>query len=331
MHLRILIPDESATEIVIRCALVRLGRDPNCEVPFDPDAYPMVSGRHARLDQTTNLCILTPLSQTNKTLLNDRPVEEPVPVKVGDRIRLGVSGPTVEIASLPPLDPPYFAAMIPAAQEGSGNTVRAEARHFALLRGSRETQRMSINKGGVIGRAAEQVEFVLDHPHVSRRHARLVVDNNRVSLRDLGSANGTFVNGRRLTRPVELKRGDRIEIGPFSLQFDGEALVSRSRSNNIELVSHNLKRVVRDRATGKTLTLLHDINLVIRPREFVCLLGPSGSGKSTLLALLSGRTVPDSGCVKINGEWPRTKRKQYGGFEKLLNRGSTLRSAHSDP
>jgi ABC-type multidrug transport system ATPase subunit/ABC-type multidrug transport system permease subunit len=60
--------------------------------------------------------------------------------------------------------------------------------------------------------------------------------------------------------------------------------------------------VVKDRATGKPLTLLHDINLVIRPREFVCLLGPSGSGKTTLLAMLSGRNPPDRGAVTVNGE-----------------------------
>ena len=106
---------------------------------------------------------------------------------------------------------------------------------------------------------------------------------------DLGSSNGTFLNGKRLTRPTSLTVGDRIEIGPFSLQFDGSGLVSRSRSNNIELTAHSIKRVVQDRATKQPLILLDDVNLVIRPREFVCLLGPSGSGKTTLLAILSGR------------------------------------------
>src|SRR5262249_31419306 len=42
--------------------------------------------------------------------------------------------------------------------------------------------------------------------------------------------------------------------------------------------------------------------LVVRPREFVCLLGPSGSGKTTLLAMLSGRNPPDKGSVRVNGE-----------------------------
>src|SRR5262249_54969371 len=68
------------------------------------------------------------------------------------------------------------------------------------------------------------------------------------------------------------------------------------------LVGHNLRRVVKDRATGQPLTLLDDVSLVVRPREFVCLLGPSGSGKSTLLAMLSGRARPDGGAVLVNGQ-----------------------------
>ena len=78
---------------------------------------------------------------------------------------------------------------------------------------------------------------------------------------------------------------------PILRALHGDAIAGRSRSNNIELVGPQLQRVVKDRTTGKPLTLLDDINLVIRPREFVCVLGPSGSGESTLLAMLSGRNV----------------------------------------
>src|SRR5207248_2989047 len=155
------------------------------------------------------------------------------------------------------------------------------------------------------------VRYHLDHPHVSRLHASLAVDGERVVLADLGSSNGTYVNGQRLTRPTTLKAGDRIDIGPFSLRFDGSGLVSRSRSNNIELAARGLKRMVPDRKTGQPLRLLDHISLVIRPREFVCLLGPSGSGKSTLLAILSGRNPPDVGTVALNGE------DLYAHFEAL--------------
>jgi ABC-type multidrug transport system ATPase subunit len=300
MRFRIHNPDGHASETTATTRTIRLGRDPACEIAFPADACPMVSGRHARIERSATSCVLTPLSQSNQTLLNDQPVEGPVPVKVGDRIRLGVTGPTVEIIAIP-LTESAPSTGRPEPAGGFGATVQAGPQHLALLRGSASAERMEIGQGGVIGRGPGQVEFVLDHPHVSRRHARLTVDAGRALLHDLGSANGTFVNGRRITGRVALSPGDRIDVGPFSLKFDGSALVSRSRSNNIELVAHKLKRVVKDRATGQPLTLLDDVSLVVRPREFVCLLGPSGSGKSTLLQMLSGRSAPDKGAVRVNG------------------------------
>jgi ABC-type multidrug transport system ATPase subunit len=157
-----------------------------------------------------------------------------------------------------------------------------------------------VGEGGVIGRD-DSARFPLAHPHVSRRHASLTVQGKRVLIEDLGSSNGTFVNGRLLGAPAALIPGDRVDIGPFSLEFDGSCLVGRSRANNIELAASSLSRSVQDRATGLPVALLEDVSLVIRPREFVCLLGPSGSGKTTLLAILSGRNPPTRGAVLVNG------------------------------
>ena len=130
-------------------------------------------------------------------------------------------------------------------------------------------------------------------------------------IADLGSSNGTFVNGCPLTGAASLVAGDRIDIGPFSLQFDGSGLVSRSRSNNIELAALGVRRVVQDRSSRRPVALLDDVSLVVRPREFVCLLGPSGSGKTTLLAILSGRNSPTNGAVLVNGE------DLYADFEAI--------------
>ena len=284
---------------------VRLGRGAECEVAVDPIAFPKVSGLHARIESTAQGFVLVHLSQNNRTLLNDTPIDSTSPVKVGDRIRLGFTGPAIEILAIEPVlqDGPL--------SRDFSSTVQADPRHLALLRGTGRTDRFALGTGGVIGRDAAVVQYHLDHPHVSRLHASLAVDGERVVLADLGSSNGTYVNGRRLARPTLLKPGDNIDIGPFSLRFDGAGLVSRSRANNIELVARGVKRVVSDRATGQPLRLLDHISLVVRPREFVCLLGPSGSGKSTLLTILSGRNPPDVGTVALNGE------DLYANFEAL--------------
>jgi pSer/pThr/pTyr-binding forkhead associated (FHA) protein len=59
----------------------------------------------------------------------------------------------------------------------------------------------------------------MDVHSVSRRHARLVVSGDTAIIEDLGSKNGTFVNRDRLSAPVRLSDGDRIEVGRACLTF----------------------------------------------------------------------------------------------------------------
>jgi len=63
-----------------------------------------------------------------------------------------------------------------------------------------------------IGRTKE-AGLVLDDPEVSRRHARFELRDGIVFLRDLESSNGTFLNGRKVTEPIEIRVGDEIDVG----------------------------------------------------------------------------------------------------------------------
>ncbi len=68
----------------------------------------------------------------------------------------------------------------------------------------------------VIGRD-RAAQLVLTDPEVSRRHARLETHDATVFVRDLGSSNGTFLNGRRLTGALELREGDTVDVGTTRL------------------------------------------------------------------------------------------------------------------
>ncbi len=59
----------------------------------------------------------------------------------------------------------------------------------------------------------------IDSVTLSRRHARIVVTNGEATVEDLGSKNGTHVNGRRVTEPVALKDGDQIEVGSVTMTY----------------------------------------------------------------------------------------------------------------
>ncbi len=78
-----------------------------------------------------------------------------------------------------------------------------------------------------IGRAPE-CELVLKDNRVSRRHARLAARDGVLVLTDLGSTNGTRVNGNRVTEVV-LGAGDRIQIGETSLVVETTGAEAEAR------------------------------------------------------------------------------------------------------
>jgi hypothetical protein len=79
----------------------------------------------------------------------------------------------------------------------------------------------------VLGRG-QDADVILADSSVSRRHAELHAGAAKVVIRDLGSSNGTFVNGARLTGSTELHDGDEVRVGSVVLRSDGVAGVSLS-------------------------------------------------------------------------------------------------------
>jgi FHA domain-containing protein len=65
----------------------------------------------------------------------------------------------------------------------------------------------------ILGREHPTADLVIADPGVSRRHARVLPRDGGVIVEDLGSSNGTFVNGNRISGPVELDTGDQLQLG----------------------------------------------------------------------------------------------------------------------
>lgn len=93
-------------------------------------------------------------------------------------------------------------------EEAAGQfLVRWASREFPLHEGE-----------NVIGRDPGAA-ISIDAPIVSRRHARIVVNGGGAMLEDLGSKNGTFIDGTRITAPTPLHDGSQIRVGDFQLSF----------------------------------------------------------------------------------------------------------------
>src|SRR5207244_2687900 len=78
--------------------------------------------------------------------------------------------------------------------------IRCGRREFDLLEGE-----------NIVGRDHD-VSISLNAPGISRRHARIMVTSNRVTIEDLGSKNGTYVQGQRIRGTRELHEGDEIRL-----------------------------------------------------------------------------------------------------------------------
>ena len=151
---------------------------------------------------------------------------------------------------------------------------------------------------GVTTIGREGCGLVLASPLVSRVHAEVgALPGGGHMLRDLGSTNGTFIGGQRITMPRLLEPGSLIQVGPFKLAYDGYSLLPFDQRGAMTLEAHNLVRRV---ASGRVI--LNKVSLVIQPREFVAIVGGSGSGKSTLLGALSSFSRASAGEVLVNGD-----------------------------
>jgi pSer/pThr/pTyr-binding forkhead associated (FHA) protein/S1-C subfamily serine protease len=88
--------------------------------------------------------------------------------------------------------------------------------HVVVTRGPLAGRCYAVGTELVIGR--QDADLLLDHPQVSRRHAVVRAIDGELEVEDLGSANGTFVNGGRVDEPQRLCPGDEIAIGPIVLE-----------------------------------------------------------------------------------------------------------------
>lgn len=77
--------------------------------------------------------------------------------------------------------------------------------------------RFPLGSGLSIGRSSE-ADIVVDDAYASEFHFRIAVQGDSAVLSDLGSTNGTYLNGRRVTVPTSLGRGDSIQIGNTILE-----------------------------------------------------------------------------------------------------------------
>src|SRR5450755_2492269 len=176
-----------------------------------------ISRRHAYVSRGSDgRLTIEDLGSANGTFVNGERIDAPVTLEAGDVIRVGKTALQVTAASgvVPETPAP---AQAPAT-ELSSSPAGAELVLVATV-GPALGRRLSPGDELVIGREASGEGRLGDDLKLSRRHARVARDAaGRLTIEDLGSANGTFVNDERLDGRRVLEPGDAVQLGATTLE-----------------------------------------------------------------------------------------------------------------
>jgi ABC-2 type transport system ATP-binding protein len=164
----------------------------------------------------------------------------------------------------------------------------------------------------IIGRGDPAMPYFEGDEEVSRRHARIARAGPYLVLEDLGSSNGTYLNGWRIPSPQLLNPGDLVEVGTTLLALVApDGTLSRRRPALI-VGAHGYEEQRPAQTTSVLYVtglkksygpnhVLKGLDIEIQPGEIVGLLGPNGAGKTTFVSIVAGMRTADSGTITLNG------------------------------
>jgi len=262
---------------------------------------PDVSKHHAEIFSSNGRLFIKDCS-TNGTFLNS--IENKIP--------------TSQITSLQPADTIYIAshalppekwygllrrlggkgAIRPVVAEGFEATSQPQHYVKALV--------SDVKAEVTIGRRKDN-DIVIAEPTISSHHARILRKGEKFIIEDLGSTNGTFINGKRLRDAAEITAQSDIRLANQQLYVDFSKLQQNQlgvmTDGSIHLDVNDLVYQIPNRRNhGKMLRLLDEVSLSVNPGEMLAIMGPSGSGKTTLLYFLIGSMSPTTGGIYYNGK-----------------------------
>ena len=162
---------------------------------------PDLSRRHAVFRAVDGALEVEDLGSLNGTYVNGRPIEAATRLTAGDVVSLGETSIDVRGEAAPP-----------------------EPRHplwLIVQNGPLAGRGLTVADALVVGR--DQADLTIDDAELSRRHAVIRAVDGLLEVRDLGSLNGTWVNGRLINAPTRLRPGDVIEMGRTSIGVRGQS------------------------------------------------------------------------------------------------------------
>ncbi|MET7908769.1 FHA domain-containing protein [Streptomyces avermitilis] len=321
-----------------------LGRDPQGDITLD-DAR--VSWRHATISWSGRSWVIEDHGSTNGTFVQGQRIHQ---MEIGpgsavhlgnatDGPRLNLSGAAAAVASpqqAKPQQQPYaaqganpgWAQQAPPQQQAPQQGWQQPQQSAAVpqqqgpgggagappVYGDRSPttfHQFSLGRVMRIGRALEN-ELVVSDLQVSRSHAEFhATPDGRFEIRDLGSHNGTYVNGMPIAKGGSALLGpnDIVGVGHSTFRLIGDRLEEFVDTGEVSFSARHLTVTVDG---GKQI--LKDVSFGVPEKSLIAVIGPSGSGKSTLLKALTGYRPANQGDVLYDN------RNLYKQFAELRQR-----------
>ena len=291
-------PTASSPSATSTTSTLLIGRLADADVHID---HPEVSRRHAIVEVSPDgHTLLTDLGSVNGTYIGGRRITT-VRLTPGTAIHLGpgTASPVLTVRT--------------AASESAGSAESSEAVECAepagsgADRGPAHVVPQTADGTVTIGRSEDNT-LTIDDLQASRHHARATRDGDGFWIEDLGSLNGTYVNGHPVTAAY-LGPRDLLTIGQRHFRVEDGTLVMTRQRREVSLSAHGLRVVLPG---GKTL--LDGVDLALPTSSLMAVIGPSGAGKSTLLGALTGSRRASAGTVTFDG------RDLYENYDELRRR-----------
>lgn len=205
---------------------------------------------------------------------------------------------------------PHFPQQQQQQGGGAGVPAQGAAPAYGGDRSPTTFHQIAVGRVMRIGRALEN-ELVVSDLQVSRLHAEFRSANGRFEIHDLGSHNGTYVNGQPLPKSGTALLGpnDIVGVGHSTFRIVGDRLEEFVDTGDVSFSARHLTVTVDG---GKQI--LKDVTFGVPEKSLIGVIGPSGSGKSTLLKALTGYRPANEGDVLYDN------RNLYKQFAELRQR-----------
>ncbi|MFC1502503.1 FHA domain-containing protein, partial [bacterium] len=215
--------EETILDFTIDDLPVEIGRKSENHIVLDEKN---VSRKHARIVMKENQYFIEDLGSTGGTQLNGEAVTEK-DIHTGDVIQIGGyqlsfdSGNPEDERTVFEADESTVLEEGTALDEDRTQFYEEPSAKLVVVKSDNLEGDIELGEGEMVFGREDTADVALDDKRASREHCKIFLAENQFTIADLGSSNGTFVNGQKISEKA-LENGDRIQIGSTMLEFQAE-------------------------------------------------------------------------------------------------------------